>query len=61
MASSSSQSSPPQSENVFDSPWNNSNVILVVENKEIHAHRSILCLQSPVFKAMPCGQFTEAN
>ena len=61
MASSSSQSSPPQSENVFASPWSNSDVILVVENKEIHAHRSILCLQSAVFKAMLRGQFTEAN
>ena len=37
-----SSSSPPQSGNIFASSWNDSDAILVVENKEIHVHKSIL-------------------
>lgn len=39
-------------ENAFSSPWNNSDVVFVVEEQELHIHKAILILQSPVFKAM---------
>lgn len=39
-------------ENAFSSPWNNSDVVFVVEKQELHIHKAILILQSPVFKAM---------
>ena len=38
-------------ENAFASPWNDSDMVLVVEDQELHVHKSILTLQSPVFKA----------
>ena len=47
--------------NVFASQWKESDLILVVEDTEFHVHRSILMLQSPVFKAMFCGHFKEAS
>ena len=48
-------------ENVFASPWNDSDLVLVVEDQELHVHRSILTLLSPVFKAMLDGHFKEAS
>ena len=48
-------------ENVFSSPWNDSDMVLVVEDQELHVHRSILTLLSPVFKAMLDGHFKEAG
>ena len=48
-------------ENVFSSPWNDSDLVLVVEDQELHVHRSILTLLSPVFKAMLDGHFKEAS
>ena len=48
-------------ENVFASPWNDSDMVLVVEDQELHVHKSILTLQSPVFKAMFDGHFREAS
>ena len=48
-------------ENVFASPWNDSDMVLVVEEQELHVHRSILTLLSPVFKAMLDGHFKEAS
>ena len=48
-------------ENVFASPWNDSDMVLVVEDHELHVHKSILTLQSPVFKAMFDGRFQEAS
>ena len=50
-----------KSDNVFSQPWNDSDVVLVVENEEFHVHRSILSLQSPVFKAMLNGNFKDAQ
>ena len=47
--------------NVFSQPWNGSDVVLVVQEKEFHVHRSILSLQSPVFKAMFEGNFKDAQ
>ena len=48
-------------ENVFSSPWNDSDMVLVVEDQELHVHRSFLTVLSPVFKAMLDGHFKEAS
>ena len=48
-------------DNIFSQPWNDSDVVLVVEDNEFHVHRSILSLQSPVFKAMFNGNFKDAT
>lgn len=45
----------------FMSPWEDSNIILVVDDIELHVHRCILCMQSPVFKTMFNGSFKEAE
>ena len=50
-----------ESDNVFSQPWNDSDVVLIVEDEEFHVHRSILSLQSPVFKAMLNGNFKDAQ
>ena len=44
----------------FSEPWEDSDVILVVENEKFHVHRLILSLNSSVFKAMFKSQFKEA-
>ena len=45
----------------FSEPWEDSDVILVVENEKFHVHRLILSMNSPVFKAMLKSQFKEAT
>ena len=50
-----------ESKNVFASPWNNSDFVLVIEGKEFHVHKWILTSQSPVFEAMLEGHFQEAS
>ena len=45
----------------FSEPWEDSDVILVVENEQFHVHRLILSMNSPVFKAMFKSQFKEAT
>ena len=47
--------------NVFSKPWGNSDVVLVVEDKEFHVHRCILSLQSPVFSTMFNGSFKDST
>jgi hypothetical protein len=47
--------------NVFASPWNSSDMVLVVEDQELHVHKWILITHSPVFKAMLEGHFQEAS
>ena len=46
--------------NIFDKAWGGSDVVLVVEDVEFHVHRSILSVQSPVFKVMFEGKFKDA-
>lgn len=48
-------------QNIFSKPWKKSDVVLVVQGKQFHVHRSILMMQSPVFEAMLNGNFKEAN
>ena len=50
-----------EEKNLFASPWNDSDIVLVVEDKELHVHRWILTSQSPVFKSMLDGHFREAS
>ena len=45
----------------FSEPWEDSDVILVVENEKFHVHRLILSMNSPVFKAMFKSQFKEST
>ena len=48
-------------QNVFASPWDGSDMMLIVEDHELHVHKWILSSQSPVFKAMFNGHFKEAS
>ena len=45
----------------FSEPWEDSDLILKVENEKFHVHRLILSMNSPVFKAMLKSQFKEAT
>ena len=47
--------------NMFALPWEDSNMVLVVEDQELHVHKWILTSQSPVFKAMFGGHLKEAS
>jgi len=47
--------------NPFSEPWEDSDLVLLVENKRFHVHRQMLSLHSPVFKAMLKTQFKEAT
>ena len=45
---------------LFTKEWDNSDVIVVVNgNQEFHAHQSVLCLASPVFKRLLLNNFTK--
>ena len=48
-------------ENVFVSPWNDSDMVLIVGDQELHVHKSLLTVLLPVFKAMLDGHFKEAS
>ena len=50
-----------KNDNVFASPWNDSDMVLVIEDQELHVHKWILKSQSPVFKVMFEGDFQEAG
>lgn len=45
---------------IFSKPWQKSDLILQVEDKEIHVHRWMLCMQSKVFESMLNGNFKDA-
>ena len=45
----------------FSEPWEDSDLILVVEDEKFHVHRLILSMNSPAFKAMFKSQFKEAT
>lgn len=47
--------------NAFSSPWKKSDVVFVVQDEQLHVHRQILTMQSPVFEAMLDGHFKEAR
>ena len=45
----------------FSEPWEDSDLVLAVEDERFHVHRQILSLHSPVFKAMPSSKFKEGT
>ena len=45
----------------FEKPWQNSDAVFIVEDKELHVHSTILSLASPVFDKMLNGDFKEAQ
>lgn len=45
----------------FSEPWEDSDLILVVEDEKFHVHRLIMSMNSPVFKTMFKSQFKEAT
>ena len=51
----------PEEKPPFSEPWEDSDLILVVEKEKFHVHRQILSIHSPVFKAMLNSQFKEAT
>uniref|UniRef100_A0A7M5V3I0 BTB domain-containing protein n=1 Tax=Clytia hemisphaerica TaxID=252671 RepID=A0A7M5V3I0_9CNID len=57
----SKQNNNDEDENMFVTPWKGSDGVLVVEDKEIHIHTTVLSLASPVFEKMFNGDFEEAQ
>ena len=45
----------------FDEAWQQSDAVLIVEEKQLHVHSIILSLASPVFDKMFNGDFKEAQ
>ena len=45
----------------YSSPWEDSDVIFVVEDEQFHCHHSILKINSPVFRAMFGGDYQEST
>ena len=45
----------------FSQPWQNSDAVLVVEEKELHVHSNILSNTSPYFDKMFNGNFKESQ
>ena len=43
--------------NPFSEQWEDSDLILLVEDEKFHVHHQILSVHSPVFKAMLNSQF----
>ena len=48
-------------EQEFSKPWNQSDVVLIVEGQKFHVHRLILTMISPVFAQMFSSDFKEKN
>ena len=48
-------------EQEFSKPWNQSDVILIVEGQHFHVHRVILAMFSPVFSRMFSSDFKEKD
>lgn len=44
----------------FAEPWEDSDLVLLVEDEKFHVHRQILSIHSPVFKVMLGTKFKEA-
>ena len=45
----------------FSKPWKGSDAVLVVEDKELHIHTTVLSLASEYFQKMFNGNFKEAK
>jgi len=45
----------------FSKPWNQSDVVLIVDGQHFHVHRAILTMFSPVFSRMFSSDFKEKD
>ena len=45
----------------FSAPWHFSDVVLAVESRKFHVHRSTLSMWSPVFETMFASDFKERS
>ena len=45
----------------FSNQWKGSDAVLIVEDKELHVHTTVLSLASPVFEKMFNGNFVESQ
>ena len=45
----------------FAKPWKSSDLVLSVENRKFHVHRTLLAVASPVFERMFSSDFKEKN
>ena len=50
-----------QLEREFSKPWNQSDLVLIVEGQQFHVHRLILTMISPVFSRMLASEFKEKD
>lgn len=50
-----------KSDHEFSKPWNQSDVVLIVEGQQFHVHRLILTMISPVFSQMFSSDFKEKD
>ncbi|XP_066933583.1 uncharacterized protein [Clytia hemisphaerica] len=50
-----------EEELIFSKPWKGSDGVVIVEDKELHVHTTVLSLASPVFEKMFNGGFKEAQ
>ena len=48
-----------EKDSMFSEPWEGSDAVLVVEDKELHVHVTVLSLASEYFKKMFNGSFKE--
>ncbi|XP_066932206.1 kelch-like protein 3 [Clytia hemisphaerica] len=48
-------------EGLFSKPWQDSDAVLIVEEKELHVHSKILSIASPYFEKMFNGNFKESQ
>ena len=51
----------PKEHRRFSRPWKSSDLILQVADREIHVHRAVLMVCSPVFEAMLSSEFKEKS
>ncbi|KAK7107253.1 BTB and MATH domain-containing protein 36-like [Littorina saxatilis] len=58
---SSAECFPVDSENPFEHPCLGSDLVLVVEGRQLHVHRTVLVLHSPVFHKMLTADMKEKN
>lgn len=45
----------------FSKPWKMSDLVLLVEERNLHVHKAILAISSPVFETMMSSNFKEKN
>lgn len=51
----------PRDQSPFSLPWKSSDLVLLVEERKLHVHRSLLRVASPVFETMFSSNFKEKS